>query len=411
MNILVIHQFHICPKEAGITRFNQFAEIWARQGHKIEIIAGMINYLTGKKAGKYKKKLFVKEKEGKNTEVLRVFSSSVGYRNFGGRFFSYFSFTISALIAGLFFSKKPDVVIATSPPLFAGPVGYLISIFKRVPFVFEIRDLWPDEAVEMGVLKNKLLIKLSYALEKFLYKKAKLIIALSPGFKEFLTKNKGISSENIKVIPNPVDLNLLRPSAKNKCLNKKFGWQDKFIILYAGAHSMVYDFKTILKTAKKLKDKKDILFVFIGDGRQKPSLIKSAKKDNLFNVQFLKPVPKEQITDFINSSDICLATLKKLKLLDYVYATKLFDYMACAKPIILAMDGVSRNLVVNQAQAGIFVEPGNSTAFRKVLLYLLDHPRERKILGDNGYQFVKKNFSGEKLASQYEKILVKLVKM
>lgn len=408
MNILIIYQFHIHPKDAGITRFSQFAKYWADSGHKVRIIAGMVNYLTGKKLKEYQRKLFVKEIEGKNIEVLRTFTSVLGYRTFWGRLFSYFSFIKSSFVAGLF--SKADVIIVVSPPIFIGIVGYLLSCIKRKPFIFEIRDLWPDEAIEMGIIKNKLMIKLSHWLEKFLYRKAKLIIGVTPGFREFLINKKKVDSEKITIIPNPADLNLLKPQNKNNWVRQKFNWQDKFIVLYIGAHSMVYNFSPVIETAKNLKNKNsNILFVFVGDGKQKPVLIEKAKKENLKNIQFLDPIPKKQIGDFINASDVCIATLKKMNLLKYIYPAKLFDYMACAKPIILAMNGVSKELVCKQAKCGICIEPENATEFEKAVIGLYNNSNKIELLGKSGYNFVRQNFSDRILAEKYINILEKLI--
>lgn len=408
MNILIIYQFHVRPDDAGITRFSQFAYYWANSGHKVKIIAGMVNYLSGQKLEQYRRKLFVKEQEDKNIEVLRTFTSVLGYRTFLGRLLSYFSFLISSLIGGIF--SKADIVIVASPPIFIGIVGYLVSLFKRIPFVFEIRDLWPDEAIELGIIKNKLIIELSHWLEKFLYKKAKIIVGVTPGFKEFLIKEKKVSKEKIEVIPNAADLNLLKPASRDNWVRQKFNWQNKFIVLYIGAHSMVYNFNPIMETAKSLKNNSpDILFVFVGDGKQKAKLIQKVKEENLTNIQFLNPVPKKQIGDFINASDVCVATLKKINLLKYVYPAKLFDYMACAKPIILAMNGVSKDLVCNGARCGICIEPENSMEFEKALKELYNNPSKMELLGKNGYKFVKQNFSDKVLAQKYERILLKIL--
>lgn len=407
MNILIIYQFHISPKAAGITRFSQFAKYWSSSGHKVKIIAGMVNYLTGKKPKEYQWKLFFKEYEGENIEVIRVFTSVFGYRTFLGRLASYFSFIKSSFIAGLF--SKADIIIVVSPPIFIGIVGYLLSLIKRKPFIFEIRDLWPDEAIEMGIIKNKLIIKLSHWLERFLYKKAKIIVGVTPAFGEFLTKEKNIPKEKISVIENPADLNLLKPKDKNNWVREKFNWQNKFIVLYIGAHSMVYNFNPIIETAKNLKENKDILFVFVGDGKQKPILTEKVKKENLDNVQFLDPVSKEQIGDFINASDVCVATLKKMNLLQYIYPAKLFDYMACGKSIILAMEGVSKKLVCEQAKCGICVEPENAKEFEKALKELYNNQDKIKLLGNNGYEYVRQNFSDKILAEKYQEIFKKLL--
>src|SRR3989344_166685 len=188
MRILIFEQRYTSPKEAGIGRFYYLAEEWARAGHEIIIVAGMINYISGKKIDKYKRKLLVKEKEADNFYILRVFDSSIGYRNFLGRLWSYISYLISAFFAGIF--CPADVVIASSPPIFVGFLGWLASFLKGSRFIFEVRDLWPDEPIELGFLKNKILIDFSLRLEKFLYRRSAAIVANSPGIKEYISRVK-----------------------------------------------------------------------------------------------------------------------------------------------------------------------------------------------------------------------------
>lgn len=408
MNILIFHQFYTRLNEPGISRFNLFAKYWQKEGVKIKVIAGMINYQTGKKREEYKRKLFVKEKDG-NVSVLRVFDLALGYRTFIGRIFSYLSFLFFSFWAGVF-SSKPDMIIVSSPPIFLAFVGYIVSIFKRAPFVLELRDLWPDEIIELGYVKNSLIIKISYLIEKFFYRKAKLIIVNSPGFKEFLIKKKNISEEKIGVVPNPASFDSkLRDAGQLKELKEEFGWQGKFVVLYAGNHSFVYDFNPLIEAAKNLQNKKDILFVLIGDGRQKPDLIKRVKKENIKNVRFLAPVAKDKVFDYIVAADVGVASLSSMKLLKYVYATKIFDYMAAKKPIVLAMEGVSADLVCREAKCGLCVKPGDAKALENALLEFHSKCEEIKGMGENGYQFVKNNFSAEILAKKYLDLLKPII--
>lgn len=409
MNILIIYQYHIRPGDAGITRYSQFARHWTAKGHKVKIIAGMVNYFSGQKPAEYKGSLWVVENENSGAEVLRVFTSSIGYRTFWGRLLSYLTFSVSALLGGIL-SEKPDIVISASPPIFVGLIGQAVAFLKRARFVFEIRDLWPDEAIELGIINNKILIKFGHALEKFLYAKAAMIMAVTPAFKTFLTSEKSVATEKIAVVPNSADLTALSPQDKNNFIREKLNWQNKFIVLYIGAHSLVYNFQPILDTAKILKQAKpDILFVLIGDGRQKPSLTKYAKTNGLTNVQFYNPVSKKEIGGYINAADVCVATLKNMKYLRHVYAAKLFDYMACAKPIILGMKGASADLVCRDAKAGVEIEPENAQEFENAVLQFYNNPNERETLGKNGYEFVKNNFSDVILAAKYEESLKKIL--
>lgn len=404
MNILIIHQYFLREGESGISRFNQFAKHWSKAGHKITVIAGTTSHImTGDKGReKYRGKFMIKEKIDNNIKVIRTYVSPNYNKNFLTRIFAYITFLFSSVF-GAIFSGKQDIIIASSPPLFVGITGYITSRIKRIPFIFEVRDLWPDFAVDAGVLKSKFLIKLSYFLENFIYKKANIINVLTPAFQKVLIEKKNVPKEKIIYIPNGADLDILSPGPRNNWVREKYNWQDKFIILYVGAHGLANNLDLILDTAHLIKDYKDIIFILIGDGMWKPKLMERARNERLDNVIFLEPVPKEKIKDYINAADVCTAILKKVY--NTTYPNKVFDYMSCAKPIILPIDGALRELVVEKAEAGIFSEPENSEEFKKAILYFYKNTNEIENFGQRGYRFVKENFSRETLSQKYLEII------
>jgi len=408
MNILVIHQYFLEKEGAGGSRFNQFAKFWANKGHKITIVAGTVDYATGNKNKKYRGKLVTKERIDKNITVFRCHVSEAYNKNFLGRLWAYFSFTLSSTWAGLLYIGKQDIIIATSPPLFVAIPGYIIDKLKRIPLIFEVRDLWPKFAIDTGVIKNNTLIKLSLCLEKWIYRKASLINVLTPAFKKYLISEKNVAEKKIIYIPNAADLDLIKPGSRNNWVRKRYNWEDKFVILYVGAHGVANDLWQIINVAKILRNNKNILFALVGDGMEKPKLKTEIQKQNLKNIQFIDPVPKEKIVDFINASDVCTATLKPI--FTTTYPNKVFDYMAGSKPIILPIDGACRKLVVDEAKAGFFIKPGNAHDFKKKILYLYNHPEESKKLGQNGYNFVKENFDRQQLANKYLKIISEITK-
>jgi glycosyltransferase involved in cell wall biosynthesis len=408
MKILIIHQYFLEQNGAGGSRFNQFVKYWAEAGHKITIVAGTVDYATGKKEERYKGKWIVRNEIGSNAVVFRCFVSENYNKNFLGRFLAYFSFVISSFWAILFCIGDQDVIIATSPPLFVAIPAYIAKIIRKAPLIFEIRDLWPKFAVDAGVIKNKLIIKFSYGLEYFIYRKADLINVLTPSFKEYLLKEKNISENKIIYIPNGGDLDIMKPGPKDNWVRNKFNWSNKFIVLYVGAHGTANDLWQIINVAKLLKDRRDILFVLIGDGMEKLKLKETTQKEKLDNIQFLDPVPKNAIVDFINASDVCVAILQPI--FTTTYPNKIFDYMACAKPIILPIDGVCRRLIIDEAGAGIFAKPGDAPDFKEKILYFYDRPEEAREMGLRGLDFVKNNFDRKKLAQKYLEAIVNLAK-
>ncbi|MGN2272026.1 glycosyltransferase family 4 protein [Priestia megaterium] len=409
MKILLLHQYFLGENDPGGSRFNQFVKYWEEQGHEITVIAGTVHYITGKKEDKYKGKWITKEKYSDNVIVYRTYVSEAYNKSFLGRLWAYFSFTFSSLSAVLFKVKKHDVLIVTSPPLFVGITGILAKLLKRIPTVFEVRDLWPESAIDTGVLTNKFLIKSAYLVEKMSYKFATKINVLTPAFKKTLIEKKGIAKEKIIFVPNGADTDIFQPGPKDNWVREKYNLKDKFVVTYMGAHGVANHLDSILDVAKECKEYKDIIFLLIGDGMEKERLKEKAKHESLNNILFIDSQPKHTIPDFCNASDVCTAVLKKIDTFKTVYPNKVFDYMSCAKPILLGIDGVARELVEN-SQSGFYVDPENAQEFKEQILELYNDPELAHTLGENGFQFVKESFSRESLAEKYVNELEKIRK-
>ena len=407
MKILIVHQFLLAQNDAGGSRWNQFAKHFAQSGHHVTVLAGTVHYATGKKDPAYRGKFIVKESPAKNLTVLRCHVNSGYNKNFLARFFAYLSFALSSTWAGLFYCKKHDVIITSSPPLSVGITGWILGLIKRTPVIFEVRDLWPDFAIDTGVLKNSLMIQLSRWLEKSSYQYATHIVTLTPAFKNILIHKKNIPPNKITTIPNAADLDLIQPATTENHIRTKYNLTEKFVVTYVGAHGVANHLLQLLETAKILKDHDDIRFLLIGDGMQKPMLKKTAQQWNLHNLLFIDSVPKRDITNYLAASDICTALLKKCDAFKTVYPNKLFDYFAAKRPVILAIDGAARELI-KQADAGLYVEPENPTQFAQALLELKNNPKKRNTLAQNGYNFVKKNFNRPTLAKKYLHLLNQL---
>ena len=402
MKILLIHQYFLEENDPGGSRWNEISKVWSDLGHEVTVVAGMMHANGNEKLPEYKGKYFVKKQQG-NVNVLRSHVSESYNSGFAGRLWGYFSFMFSSFWGGTFKVKgKFDVVIVTSPPLFVGVSGYLISKFKRAPFVFEIRDLWPESAIDTGVLTNKAIIKFAYAIEKFIYKKAKLINVLTPAFYETLNTKKNVSKEKLLMIPNAADFSLSEKLLNEFDTNefrKKLGIDDRFVITYVGAHGVANHLQQILEAGKKLEDT-NVLFLLIGQGMQKEKLIKLANEMDVKNVKFIDPVPKIEVFKYILASDMGTSVLKNVETFKTVYSNKTFDYMSCKKPILMAIDGVSRALV-EDAKAGSFVIPEDPESFNQIIREYLKNPSRLKEEGENGYIYARKNFDRELLSKKY----------
>ncbi len=402
MKILLIHQYFLGRNQGGGVRFNQMTKVWANEGHEISVLAGMLD--NAKKIDpRYKGKLFFLEKDfEKNTDVYRCHVSEQYDVNFLGRLWAYFSFVFTSTWAGLFLVKgKYDALVVTSPPLFVGITAYILSKLKRIPLVFEVRDLWPESAIDTGVISNKALIKFSYKFEDFIYRNSKLINVLTPAFRDKLIE-KGIPKEKIIYIPNAADFSLAENVAQNfdaKKFRKEEGIDDKFVITYIGAHGLANHLIQLIDTAEKLTDT-NVLIQLIGRGPTKDMLMEEVKKRNLNNVRFIGYVDKEKAFKYILASELGTAVLKKVDTFKTIYSNKTFDYMSCKKPILLAIDGVSRELI-EDAQCGVFAEPENADDIAEKIRSYLRGEHEMTEQGLNGYHHAKKHFDRDKLALKY----------
>jgi glycosyltransferase involved in cell wall biosynthesis len=331
---------------------------------------------------------------------IQAFTIQALHRSFVHRVLSYVSFMFSSFWIGLSV-RNVDVVWGSSPPIFQVVTAWLISWLKRVPLLFEVRDLWPEFAIAVGVLKNRWLISASRWLERFLYRRADHVMVNSPGYIRHVQER---GARKVTLIPNGADPDMFDPAADGTEFRKKYGLEGKFIVLYAGAHGMSNDLGTALQAAKLLEDNDVIQFVFVGDGKEKGNLLRQAKEMDLSNVLFLKPVAKEEIGEPMAAADCCLAILKPIDLYKTTYPNKVFDSMAEGKAVILAIDGVIRQ-VVEEAGAGIFVPPGNPAALAKTVLEMEKNRSNTRAMGLAGRQFVVEKFNRQKFTQDFIRLL------
>ena len=402
LNILLIHQYFLEEDDPGGSRWNEFTRVWTEMGHTVTVIGGMMHYNGKEKRAEYKGRYFVKKQQGA-VPVWRCHVSEAYNKHFIGRLWGYFSFMFSSVYAGLFKVKgKFDVVIVTSPPLFVGVSGYLLSRLKRMPFIFEVRDLWPESAIDTGVLTNKLLIKLAYWVEGFIYKHATLINVLTPAFYKALREKKGIPESKLVQISNASDFSLsekLLNDFDRDAFRKQHDLDGRFVITYVGAHGVANYLEQLVDAGEALSDT-NVLFLLIGQGMEKDKVMKLAADRKVTNVRFLDSVPKAEVFRYILASEMGASVLKRVDTFKTVYSNKTFDYMSCRRPILMAIDGVSRELV-EEAGAGVYVEPENTAEYSRIIRQYLSDPDRITREGDSGYSYAKQNFDREVLAKKY----------
>ena len=307
---------------------------------------------------------------------------------------------LSSFLTGLRV-KKVDLVWGTCPPIFQGVTAWLVARLKGAPFLFEVRDLWPKFAIAVGVLKNPIIIRMSEWLEKFLYRRADRLIVNSPGYIEHVSERGG---KHVTLIPNGADPAMFDTPADTSAIRQSLGLEDHFIVLYAGAHGLSNDLGIVLQAAKKLKTEPMIHFVLVGGGKDKPALIQQAEEMSLTNLTFLPARSKSEMPALIGASDACLAILKPIEAFKTTYPNKVFDYMAAGRPVILAIDGVIRE-VVEKAKAGVFVPPGNPDALAFAIMDMAAHRERGQKMGSAGRQYVEEHFNRAESAAQLAALL------
>ncbi len=410
LKILVVHQFFLMPGQFGGSRFNEMSRLWASQGHQVQVIAGTVDYGSGKVPERYRGRWITKEADG-DVSVYRCYVPGTYGKSTAGRMWSFFGFTFSASTAALRV-ERPDIVIATSPPLLAALPGWIaarVSI-KPVPWIFEMRDLWPESAVTTGVLREKsFLTKMLYALERWACRSAQKVNVLTPAFQEDIERRGLASANKIVFVPNGADTEAFVPESRDNAARKQFGWGDRFVAMYAGAHGRANALSQLVEAAELLRDRPDILIACMGDGPERESLEAETRKRGLENIRFYGPQPKAAMSSIVNASDAGIAVLQNNPTFKTVYPNKVFDYMSCARPVLLAIDGVARKLVCEQAGAGVFAEPENARAIADSIRQLADSPDDCARMGRSGRQWVLANASRDALAARYLKIMEQTV--
>lgn len=418
MHILLIHQSFASPGEPGGTRHYELAARLARAGQRVTVIASRTNYMTGgpswgdgpatavprgasesaQPAGPLPSGGKGPGADGREAmAVLRVWAPRRGDHRFLERLWGFLAFVWTSFSAALRV-RGVDLVWGTTPPLFQAATAYAVARLRRVPLVLEVRDLWPEFAVAAGVLRNRALIRAARWLERFLYMRAERIVVNSPGFIPHVTR-QGVGRDAVDLVPNGVETSAFDPATKGEGVRRELQLGDKFVVLYAGAHGVANDLGTLLGAAKILESVRDIVFVLVGDGPQRPALRAQAAALGLTQVRFVPAQPKARMPEFLAAADVCVAILQPVRSFATTYPNKVFDYMAAGRPTVLAIDGPIRE-VVERADCGMFVPPGDASALAAAVLAYHREPARRRRHGENGRPHVCAHFDRGRQAAE-----------
>ena len=384
---------------APASRTHEHCKEWAKRGIEVTVITCAPNFPQGKVYEGYTNRLYSTETVD-GVKVIRVWSYISSNSGFLKRVLDYASFSISAFFAGLF--RETDVIIATSPQFFTTFTGFALSLFKRRPWVFELRDLWPESIITVGAMEKGRAIRLLEKMEQFMYQRADLIVPVTEAFKTRLIEY-GVDEEKLYVIPNGVDSQQFYPIPKDATLIDELGLQGKTIIGYVGTHGMAHGLDFVVSTLKRMQDPL-IHLLCIGDGAHKSTVVALASELALENVTFLDPVPKASVARYLSIMDAVLVPLRKSDTFKTVIPSKIFEASAMQKPILLGVDGQARR-IIEEYEAGIYFQPENPEALLSVLTEFQKNTVLRCRLQQGGLELAKA-FDRATLANKMADILL-----
>lgn len=407
MKILFLTQY--CPPEVGApqNRIFELAKGLQRNGHHVTILTAMPNYPVGEVFEGYRGKILMEE-ELEGIRIVRTWIYTTPSKGFIARLMNYFSFTLTSVLLGLWKVGKHDIIFTESPPLFLGGSGYILSALLQAKYIFNVSDLWPESAVKLGVLKNEPLIKMSTMLEEFCYDKADLISGQTRGIVDNIA-SRGYDPAKIFLLTNGVDTALFSKANRDETLREELGIAGKFALVYAGIHGLAQGLEVMVRAAERLRDYPEIAIVFVGEGPEKEQLVKLAQELELTNVYFLPLQKKKDMPRLLASMDATIIPLKKLDLFKGALPSKMFEALACELPIVLAVDGEAR-VLIEAAEAGIYVEPENVDEMSAAVLKLYQNPDLVKTLGANGRVYVEEHYSRRRILEKFEARLIALLK-
>ncbi|MFW0776172.1 MAG: glycosyltransferase family 4 protein [Rickettsiales bacterium] len=401
MKILFLSHYFPPEVNAPATRTYEHAKQWVKMGHEVTVVSCVPHHPMGKAYPGYRNKLVhVEYKDGiKAIKVLTYITANEGFLK---RTFNYVFYMLMVTLLAPFLSKA-DVVISTSPQFFNGLAGYFVSRIKRAPWILEIRDLWPESIVAVGAITNPKVIGALEWIERFVYRKADHVVAVTNAFKTHILQHGGHEGR-VTVIRNGVDLDFFTHAEPDQAYAEELGVAGKFVAAYVGTHGMAHGLDVLIETAEILRQREDIVILTAGDGAERERLQQEMQQRGLSNLKMLGQLPKTDMPRLWTITDVSLVLLRKLDLFLTVIPSKIFESMAMQKPIILGVRGESQE-IIEQADAGICIEPENAEQLAAAIQQLADSSTLSRQHGEAGYQHVVEHFNRQRLAEQFEAII------
>ncbi|MBI2453710.1 glycosyltransferase family 4 protein [Candidatus Peregrinibacteria bacterium] len=399
MKILFISQYYPPEIGAASNRIGFFAEYMAHKGHAVTVLTSAPNYPGGKIYPGYGNRFSSEREKGVTLVRTKIFLTRKS--NAITRMLHYLSFFFGSFIAGALITR-PDVIIATSPPLFVGMAGVFFKKIWRRPFILDIRDLWPESVESVGAVKNRRILKQAEKLARWIYRNADRICCTSPGIQKHLPP---AAQNKTSIMPNGADLSLFSGDISGDGVRRRWNIQRKFVALYTGNIGLAQKPEVFIGAAEALKDDEEIVFLIVGAGVLLADLERSAREKKLTNIIFAGLEPRARMPEFVAAADVCIIPYKAADTFRNTLPSKMFDYMAGGKPVIINLRGEASELLF-RANAGILAEEEDPVSLARCIVELKNHPREAQKLGGAGKEFVEKFYRREAVAEQYEKVIM-----
>ncbi len=404
----IAYYSHYFAPEIGApsARIYDFARQWGIAGHEVEVVTCFPNHPAGRLYPGYVSRVYMRENiDGIDTH--RHWTYVTPNKGILKKTIGHLSYLPSALLVSNRRVPAPGIVIGTSPTFFAAEAAAAMARRAGVPFVMEVRDLWPAVFVDLGIVRSRSLIRLLEAWELSLYRRAAKVVTVTESFRQNLI-SRGIPAGKVVTILNGADMDFWIPSGGSPELRRQLGLDDSFIVLYIGALGISHALESVLQSARMLLDQPYIHFLFVGEGAEKERLTTQATRDGLRNVTFLDPTDRAGVREYYALADVCLVPLKQIAIFDTFVPSKIFEILAMGRPIVGSLRGEAAGILRNSG-AALVVEPEDTEAIARSVLFLRDHPDEARAMGRRGHEFVDKQYSRRSLACAYLETLKAVV--
>jgi glycosyltransferase involved in cell wall biosynthesis len=405
VRIAYVSHYFVPEPAAPAARVHEFARAWVRSGHAVSVVTTFPNHPVGRTAPEYRGRLWATERLD-GMRVLRCWLYAVPNRGVGKRGLDHLSFMVSAVLLGLPRLGPTDVVIASSPTLFSALSAWLLARAKRVPFVLEVRDLWPEAIVELGLMRpGSPAVRALERLARFLYAQAARVVVVTQAFADYLER-RGVPRSKLAVIPNGADTRLFAPGLDAMPMRARLGLDEQFVVAYIGSHGLSHGLGAVLDAAAM---QPEVTYLLVGDGADRERLCAERERRGLRNVLMHPSVSKADVPGLYAAADVCLVPLRDVPLFSSFVPSKLWEIMAAGRPIVGAVRGEARD-ILERSGGALLVEPEDGAGMAAAVSMLRADPEVRAELGQAGRAFAEQHYDRDVLAARYLEVLRDVVR-